>query len=420
MSFKNLRTKIKNWSLIGGIAGLFVILLSGCAGGPMSLPEPAPMAEPVTIKFTYDEDVVDAGYYERLAEAFHERYANLAVDLLPEGWDQDWDVVADNELWISRMQRGERLRSLDSFIEQDETFDRSDFYPATLEFLTIEGELMAIPAGTDLLVMYYNRDLFDQYGVPYPEIGWSWDDFLSRAVALRDPAAGIYGYAPEEEYLDSLNFIYQHGGKIFDDLQDPTHSTFDDPLTIEALEWYADLIHKHNVAPTPQQISDFGSGLTDPSVGFALGKAGMYAGSLSDQGGLLFVEWKFRWGMVPLPRDAQFITGAWGWGYGLSSETENPQEAWLWTTFLSEQMPSRLIPARRSLAESEAYQQSVADYEVIQTTLEEARLVPYMSLWTEPEISSQLWPLENALRQIVRGNVTPQEAMTTAQEQAEK
>jgi ABC-type glycerol-3-phosphate transport system substrate-binding protein len=83
-------------------------------------------------------------------------------------------------------------------------------------------------------------------------------------------------------------------------------------------------------------------------------------------------------------------------------------------------MPSRLIPARRSLAESEEYRQSVKDYAAIQTTLEEARLLPYMSLWSEPETSSQLWPLENALRQIVRGKATPQEAMSAAQEKAEK
>ncbi|MBN1221077.1 MAG: sugar ABC transporter substrate-binding protein [Anaerolineae bacterium] len=419
MSFKNLRAKMKTLGLLSIMAGLLIAILSGCAGA-MSLPEPVPTAEPVTIRFAYDEDVVYPGYYENLAEAFHQRYPHVTIDLLPAGWQQDWDVVADPEFWIASMQRSKRIRSLDSFIAQDETFDRSDFYPAPLEFLTVEGELMAIPSGTDISVMYYNRDLFDQYGVPYPEIDWTWDDFLSRATALRDLGAGVYGYAPQEGYFDSLNFVYQHGGRIFDDLQNPTQSTFDDPLAIEALEWYADLLHKHNVAPTPSQVSDFGSGLTNPSIGFTLGKAGMYAGNLSDQGGVSFAQWKFRWGIAPLPREAQFVTGAWGWGYGISSDTPNPQAAWQWVVFLSEQMPSRLVPARRSLAESEAYKESVTDYAAIQATLEEAQLIPYMSLWTEPELNSALWPLENALRKIVRGDATPQEAMTAAQEQAEK
>jgi len=418
MSFKNLRATMKKLALPWAFAGLFV-LLSGCAG-PMSVPEVVPTAEPVTLKFVYDEDVVDPNYYEGLVEAFHQQNPHITIDLQPNVWDTDWDVVADNEYWVSSMQRGERIVSLNSFIEQDEAFDLSDFYPAPLEFLTIEDELMAIPVGTDVTVMYYNRDLFDEYDVPYPEIDWTWDDFLNRAAALRDSGAGIYGYVPQEEYFDSLNFVYQHGGQIFDDLQNPTRSTFDDPLAIEALTWYADLLHKHNVAPTPPQVNDFASGLTNPAVGFTLGKAGMYAGSLSEQGGVTYVPWKFHWGIAPLPRDAQFVTGTWGWGYAISSDTLYPEEAWQWVAFLSEQMPSRLVPARRSLAESDEYKESVVGYTAIQTTLEEAQFIPFMSLWTEPELNSTLWPLENALRQIVRGEATAEEAMTAAQEKIKK
>jgi len=40
----------------------------------------------------------------------------------------------------------------------------------------------AIPAGVDMLVMFYNQDLFDQYDVPYPEVGWTWGDFLDTAL----------------------------------------------------------------------------------------------------------------------------------------------------------------------------------------------------------------------------------------------
>ena len=184
MSFQNSRAKIKDLAWLWAVVGLMVLLFSGCAG-PMSLPEPVPTAEPVAIKFVYDEDVVYPDYYERLAEAFHEQYPHITINLQPAGWEQDWDVVADNEFWISGMQRGGVIRSLNSFIEQDETFDLSDFYPAPLEFMTIDGELMAIPVGTDVSVMYYNRDLFDEYGVSYPETDWSWDDFLNRATALR-------------------------------------------------------------------------------------------------------------------------------------------------------------------------------------------------------------------------------------------
>ena len=64
-----------------------------------------------------------------------------------------------------------------------------------LAVYAVEGKTWAIPSGMNPLVVYYNQDLFDQYGVPYPENGWTWDDFLSVALAIRDPEAGVFGYA---------------------------------------------------------------------------------------------------------------------------------------------------------------------------------------------------------------------------------
>jgi hypothetical protein len=134
-----------------------------------------------------------------------------------------------------------------------------------------------------MLVLYYNRDLFDAYGVPYPESGWTWDDFLDKAKALRDPEASVFGYGVADQYIDPLPFIYQHGGRILDDMQNPTRTTFDDPLTVEAVEWYAGLILDHNVAPTRNQVlgSPFNGSV---QAGVYLNKVGMWIGWLSERG----------------------------------------------------------------------------------------------------------------------------------------
>ena len=78
------------------------------------------------------------------------------------------------------------------------------------------------------------RDLFDRYGVAYPEIGWTWDDFLDTALALRNPDEDVFGYVATEPE-QAAHFIYQHGGQLYDDLRAPTYPTFDDPLTVEAM-----------------------------------------------------------------------------------------------------------------------------------------------------------------------------------------
>jgi multiple sugar transport system substrate-binding protein len=321
---------------------------------------------------------------------------------------------------LGELRQQGHILSLDPFIEQGASLDLVDFYPATVEILTSEGKLWAVPAGVDVQVMYYNQDLFDQYDVPYPEMGWTWDDFLNRALAMRDPDAGIFGYTTTTGYFDTLLFVHQHGGRIVDDLQDPTRMTFDDPLTVEALEWYARLFHVHQVAPTPQQARRaFGGGQYAFYEGLRHGKVGMWIGSLSERGGLTWpVEWFVNWGMVPPPRGAQSATAAWVEGYAISSHTQHPDACWQWILFLSEQTTYRLMPARRSLAESTAYEGRVGDEvaAVARASMENAVVVS-PRIWTDYGPATRIF--ERAVGRILDGDATPQEAMDWAQRQVE-
>jgi multiple sugar transport system substrate-binding protein len=395
-----------------------------------------PTPEPVTVVFAHSGS--DAEYYEALAQEFHERYPHLTVEIRPRRSFQlfqqtspDVDVFVNSSFNLSELRERDNVLSLDPFIEQDASFDLSDFYPGTVEAFTSEGAVWAIPAGVDMLVMFYNQDLFDQYDVPYPEVGWTWGDFLDRALALRDPYASVFGYASTDRIYDAVSFIYQHGGRLLDDLQNPTRPTFDDPLTIEALEWYAGLIHEHNVSPTQEQLYDEDlGGAGSVVVGIYMNKVGLWTGWLSERGGGRRAsdtwpgEWKMRWGMAPLPRDAQSAILASIEGYFVSSQAQHPDACWQWISFLSEQMSSdaqytrRLMPARKSLAESAAYEQQVGSdvAAVARASMESAmlssspRLVEFGGVW---EI---FW---TALDEIVSGRSTPEEAMISAQQEAE-
>jgi len=169
-------------------------LLAGCAPA-------APTREPVTITCAVLE--VDAEYLEALVSKFAEGHPQITVELRPttgedlENFEaQSADVLLVSRYLVAHLSEQNKIVDLSSFIEQEEGFDPSDFYPGTVDLLSREGKPWAIPTGVNMGVMYYNRDLFDQYNVPYPQIGWTWDDFLERAVALRDPDAFVFGYGP--------------------------------------------------------------------------------------------------------------------------------------------------------------------------------------------------------------------------------
>ncbi len=337
---------------------LLLIILTGCS-------QPIPTLEPVTIKFPYYDR--DAAYYTALAEQFKARYPDITVELVQIDWRNpgqvtENDVFMTDQLSLPQLVQQGVILDLTPLIEQDNTFDDQVYYPGALETFQYEGKTWGIPSDINMLLMYYNKDLFDRYFVPYPTSGWTWDEFLERAEDSSDPGSGIFGYAIQHDddiaIMEPILLIYQHGGQLFDNWQNPTSITLNNPLNIEAMQWYANLIHTYGVAPSRKQGPE--SVQYYPYGGVIQNKYGMWMGMLSDQGGVTWpVRWQMRWGVVPLPRDRDAFTLATVNGYVISIKTRYPEACWKWIMFLNEQMPTLNMPARRALAESGEYEKLV-------------------------------------------------------------
>lgn len=58
-----------------------------------------------------------------------------------------------------------------------------------------KGELLALPWTYGSTALFYNKDIFDRYGVPYPQDGMTWDspELRDRIVRLNRPQDGIHG-----------------------------------------------------------------------------------------------------------------------------------------------------------------------------------------------------------------------------------
>ncbi len=124
-----------------------------------------------------------------------------------------------------------------------------------------------------------------------------------------------------------------------------------------------------------------------------------------------------HWGIAPLSRDQNAATLAITDAYFVSSGTAHPDECWQWVAFLSEQLPARQIPPRRSLAESDAYVAQVGDEvaAVARASLESAMLFSPRVFEFENEIEL----LGEALYAAVNGDLPPRDALSMAQERAQ-
>ncbi len=345
------------------------------------MPETTPDAEQVTITFLAAHGWELGGTYKSLAARFHESHPDITVKVKePEYTEYIQTVNAAFlapqgdcfELLRSPQDKDvEFILSLDPLLAADPSFPLEDFYPQFLEPFRREGQLWGLPAQGYPRVMYYDKALFDAAGLAYPAPGWTLEDFFTLAAALTEGegADKRYGYAPYPGPLyDPTFFIEQQGARLIDSATGLVTYAFDTPEVAQAVRWYANLSHS-GIAPAHESYSDalmskseWNSQLAQSEAQWQVlvskGQAAMW--SLHPAMGYSRHWQGLKVGIAPMPqgpgRIGDFMLG----GYYISAQTGHAQACWEWLKFLSEQVGiAQGIPARRSVAESEAYRQQV-------------------------------------------------------------
>ncbi len=141
--------------------------------------------------------------------------------------------------WAANIAQSPKVLALNSYIQNDSSFNWNDFWPAERYAATVNGKIIGVPALVDNLAVLYNKSLFLKAGLPYPTSGWTWDDFERDAKALTDPAAKVFGWGlPADGSEDTVwhyeAMLWEAGGEILN--SDNTQATFNSSAGIEALQ----------------------------------------------------------------------------------------------------------------------------------------------------------------------------------------
>ena len=162
---------------------------------------------------------------------------------------------------------------------QKDGMDPKAYYATELKRFSPGDRLYAMPS--DLAptgLVYYNKKIFDEAGVPYPTAKWSWPEpFLSICEKLvkKDKDGKIIRWAYADPYgTIADNFLLSNGGYYTDSEDHPTRMALDRPEAIQAFQFRWDMIHTYHVSPTPSQIQAFNFGPGAESL-FANGQIAM-------------------------------------------------------------------------------------------------------------------------------------------------
>lgn len=311
--------------------------------------------------------------FDNSLERARESLPHIGLEVNANGWGAGgWDGYSDTLL--TRIAGGEQidvimiaieglgllaaknvLVPLDSFLQADPDAQdtlQNDVHVTLREMLQVDGQQMEYPFSWNNMVTYYNTAVFEEEGLEPPADDWTWDDFVATCQAVARVSGGA-----DDRFAYSFwgSGMFGMAAWFFNNDTSPltadwSASNLLDPKVIETVQFLADLILEHRVAPNPEGWDEWAQ--------FHAGNLVMRTCGRWCIGGSLEAEFE-TYDIQYQPHNAgplRTVVGTDGWG--ISSSSENPQAAWDVVKLLSGTEASldmvRLggnIPALRSVSE---------------------------------------------------------------------
>ncbi|MGL5008994.1 MAG: hypothetical protein ACRC6I_03875, partial [Paracoccaceae bacterium] len=82
---------------------------------------------------------------------------------------------------------------------------------------TRDGVLMGVPKDFNTLAVHYNKDIFNDAGVEYPDADDTWDDFQTKLAAVHAALPDVAGVCVVPDYARFAAFALATGWKPFND-----------------------------------------------------------------------------------------------------------------------------------------------------------------------------------------------------------
>ena len=277
----------------------------------------------------------------QIADKFEEKNPDIKINIQVVDWDNYWTMLEagatggslPDTFWmhsneIYRYGSNEMLLPLDDYLAKSKEAKLENFPDGLNEIYNIKGKQFAVPKDFDTIGLWYNKKMFDEAGIPYPDDTWDWNKLKEVAKKLTKSDGSQYGFGAglsnQEGYY---NFIYQNGGTV---ITDDMKSGYDDPKTIEALDYYFSFV-KEKLSPAltvdKERAEAFQNGQVAMSV---FGSWNLSGFSAND-----YIRENADVAVLPKGPDGTRATIFNGLGNAIAANTKNPDAAWKWVEYLS-------------------------------------------------------------------------------------
>ncbi|WP_284639558.1 ABC transporter substrate-binding protein [Paenibacillus silviterrae] len=200
------------WAVPITLLTAFALIAGGCSTaapgqgntGEGKEAEAKKNSEPAELVFYSTSRDSEENFNERFGNAIRQKFPHYTIkyiqrvpnstdlqQLLTSGAQIDiqWDSIASFT--------GSVLDSGTAFDMKDlikqHNIDLSRFEPSIIGALEkmSGGGLYGLPLYNDRMALYYNKDIFDKFGVPYPKDGMTWDEVIELSNQITREEAGV-------------------------------------------------------------------------------------------------------------------------------------------------------------------------------------------------------------------------------------
>jgi multiple sugar transport system substrate-binding protein len=363
-----------------------------------------------TIRFSFFGSVEEKAVWEKIAQQFTEK--TPAVKVEAEHIPSDYftkvqtaiaggdaaDVILMEDKPTSGYAKKGFFKELDTYLAQDSGFKMDDYYTVLFDGLKYRGKLYGLPQHWLTQSIAYNKNILAAAGVKLPprdtsDQTWNWTTFLDAAKKLTTNVGGKQQWGfPLTDYSWTRwrMWVWQNGGEVLS--KDLKQCVLDTPAAVEGLQFYADLMNKHHVAPTNDERRADGN-LDDLSL-FAQGKAAMIAtppyfhqlrSRIKD----------FEWDVAPMPRSKRFAAPLWPDSISVNAASKNPDAAFALVRHVvgtdGQKTVTELgrgVPVLKAVANSPSFLQTEKDPKNVRMYLEVPQsgvVTQYTTEWDEME-----------------------------------
>lgn len=283
-----------------GCCVLFSLLISvGCAENTNH------SEEKETIELTMAWSGTEAAFIERFKEPVEKQFEHIVltqIEAHPGNMEQLEEMIASNhipDLWVTGSPG-----STTAMFQKDLAYDLSEMFETvgfdlsriepnivdelrsrSNEFLGADSNILgALPLKRGLSALYYNKDIFDLFGVEYPKDHMTWDEVADLAAKVTQEKDGIQYHGLHVHFHSAYT---QHGVDHQNENGDPQFDK--EPAFRKTLDLMDKLFH------IPENYPERPSDLNDAFMEGVLAMHATYDSTLT------YTEAPFEWDIVTYP-----------------------------------------------------------------------------------------------------------------------